>query len=174
MGELAAKAGPADVRLAAFVDAHYQRLVRLAFLICRNGPDAADAVQAGLERAWRGRETLREDTSLRAWVDRIVVREAIRLSSRHRSILSRFLAPRTAEAPAEPVDARAEAALAWTDMRTAFARLSADQRAVITLHLYAGYSVEETAAIVGAPIETVRSRLRLARDRLRRELGPER
>jgi DNA-directed RNA polymerase specialized sigma24 family protein len=38
------------------------------------------------------------------------------------------------------------------------------------LHLYAGYSVAETAEIVGAPVETARSRLRLARQRLRMEL----
>jgi DNA-directed RNA polymerase specialized sigma24 family protein len=37
--------------------------------------------------------------------------------------------------------------------------------------LYAGYTVQETADIVGAPLETVRSRLRLARERLRTVLG---
>lgn len=36
--------------------------------------------------------------------------------------------------------------------------------------MHAGYTVAETAAMVGAPDETVRSRLRLARQRLRREL----
>jgi len=41
---------------------------------------------------------------------------------------------------------------------------------VIALHLYAGYSVVETAEAVGAPVETVRSRLRLARERMRRQL----
>ena len=60
---------------------------------------------------------------------------------------------------------------ARTELRVAFATLSPEQRAVVALHLYAGYSVLETAALVDAPIETVRSRLRLARERLRRELG---
>jgi DNA-directed RNA polymerase specialized sigma24 family protein len=40
----------------------------------------------------------------------------------------------------------------------------------VALHLYAGHSVAETADIVGAPLETVRSRLRLARERLRHAL----
>jgi RNA polymerase sigma-70 factor (ECF subfamily) len=55
-------------------------------------------------------------------------------------------------------------------LRAAFARLPSDQRAVIALHLHAGYSLAETAAIVDAPLETVRTRLRRAKDRLRREL----
>ena len=65
--------------VGAFVTEHYDRLVRLAWLICRNGPDAADAVQRGLEQAWRQRGTLRDEASLRPWIDRVVVREAIRL-----------------------------------------------------------------------------------------------
>ena len=59
---------------------------------------------------------------------------------------------------------------AWSALRIAFDRLSPDQRAALALHLHFGYSIAETAAIVGAPEETVRSRIRLARDRLRREL----
>jgi DNA-directed RNA polymerase specialized sigma24 family protein len=41
----------------------------------------------------------------------------------------------------------------------------------VALHLHAGYTVSETAELVGAPIETVRSRLRVAREHLRRELA---
>src|SRR6185369_5563999 len=71
-----------DRALGAFVAEHYDRLVRLAYLICRHGPDAADAVQRGLEQAWRRRATLRDDERLRPWLDRVVVREAIRLGRR--------------------------------------------------------------------------------------------
>ena len=173
MGTAAEHGSQADARLADFVAAHYHRLVRLAFLVCRDGPDAADAVQSGLERAWKRREALRDDASLRAWLDRIVVREAIRLSSRRRSWLDR-LRSRPDEVVVEPLDARAEVSLAWTEVREAFASLSADQRAAVALHLWAGYSVQETADLVGAPVETVRSRLRLARGHLRRDLGEER
>ena len=35
----------------------------------------------------------------------------------------------------------------------------------------AGYSITETAEVVGAPLETVRSRLRLAREQLRFQLS---
>jgi RNA polymerase sigma-70 factor (ECF subfamily) len=71
----------------------------------------------------------------------------------------------------EPVPVAAAEPEDLIAVRAAFGRLPRDQRAVIALHLYAGYSVIETAAIVEAPIETVRSRLRLAKDRLRRDLA---
>jgi RNA polymerase sigma-70 factor (ECF subfamily) len=70
----------------------------------------------------------------------------------------------------EPIDPRATDAPRVAELKAAFARLSAEQRAVVALHLYAGYSVAETAELVGAPVETARSRLRLARQRLRMEL----
>jgi RNA polymerase sigma-70 factor (ECF subfamily) len=56
-------------------------------------------------------------------------------------------------------------------LREALGHLSPDHRAVIALHLYAGYSVDETARVLQVPFDTVRSRLRAARERLRRELG---
>ena len=56
-------------------------------------------------------------------------------------------------------------------LREALGRLSPDHRAVVALHLYAGYSVDETARILQVPFDTVRSRLRAARERLRRELS---
>ena len=70
----------------------------------------------------------------------------------------------------EPADTRATDGSLSSAISAGFAKLSSEQRAVVVLHLHAGYSVSETAAMVGAPEETVRSRLRLARQRLRREL----
>jgi DNA-directed RNA polymerase specialized sigma24 family protein len=79
-----------DAAIAAFVAEHYDRLLRLARLVCRDTSDAADAVQVGLEQAWRKRSTLRDDARVRAWLDRIVVREAVRISKSRQSWLSRL------------------------------------------------------------------------------------
>ena len=153
--------------LDVFVRTHYPRLVRLAGLITRDADQAQDAVQAALERAWRKRDHVRDAGSLRSWLDRIVAREAIR-QTRGSGLTSLFRG--------EPAD--------WTEfpaalpepaematLRAALGRLSPDHRAVIALHLYAGYSVDETARVLQVPFDTVRSRLRAARERLRRELA---
>ena len=152
--------------LDGFVDEHYPRLVRLAGLVTRDVDQAQDAVQAALERAWRKRDQAHADT-FRAWLDRIVVREAIRLAQgRNRLAPWRHDSTDWVEMPASTPEPTEIAML-----REALGRLSPDHRAVVALHLYAGYSVEETARVLQIPFDTVRSRLRAARERLRRELG---
>ncbi|HYI22127.1 MAG TPA: RNA polymerase sigma factor [Candidatus Limnocylindrales bacterium] len=159
-----------DAAIAAFVAEHYDRLLRLARLVCRDASDAADAVQAALEQAWRKREALNDEARMRPWLDRIVAREAIRISKRRQSLLGRLLTPVQNVTWIEPGDQRASDPQTFVALRAAFVRLSPDQRAVVALHLHLGYSVAETAAIVGAPDETVRSRLRVATQLLRAEL----
>ena len=156
--------------LTEFVLANNDRLIRLAGLVCRNVADAEDAVQAALERAWRNQGALRDRDRLKPWLDRIVVRESIRLTRSRESLLGRLLGRDNDEIVVEPEDDRAPDATRIAELRHAFERLSAEQRAVVALHLYAGYSVAETASIVGVPLETARSRLRLARQHLRIEL----
>lgn len=156
--------------LTEFVRANNDRLIRLAGLVCRNVSDAEDAVQAALERAWRNQSRLRDQERLKPWLDRIVVREAIRITRSRESLLGRLLGRDGDEIEIETVDRSAPDAEKIAELKAAFQRLSAEQRAVVALHLYAGYSVAETAEIVGAPVETARSRLRLARQRLRMEL----
>ena len=71
-------AASVEDQLAAFFEAHYERMVRLAGLVCRSGVLAEDAVQAAMEQAWKRRSSLRDPGRMRWWLDRIVVREAIR------------------------------------------------------------------------------------------------
>jgi len=156
--------------LTEFVRDNNDRLIRLAGLVCRNVADAEDAVQTALVRAWRSQAALRDQERLKPWLDRIVVREAIRITRSRENVLGRLFGRDREDIVVEPLDDRAADAAQITDLNLAFARLSAEQRAVVALHLYAGYSVAETAELVGAPVETARSRLRLARRHLRIEL----
>lgn len=157
--EFVVRIGPAD--LEPFVVEHYPRLIRLAVLLCRHGGDAEDAVQTALERAWRSRHHLQDPARIRPWLDRIVVREAARLL-RNNQRVAELRSMTDERSTADAADTVA--------IKVALARLSSDQRAAVVLHLYAGYSVADTAAIVSAPAETVRSRLRVARDLLRHAL----
>jgi RNA polymerase sigma-70 factor (ECF subfamily) len=158
-----------DAAIEAFVAEHYDRLLGLARLICRDPSDSADAVQVGLEQAWRRRATLRDEASLRSWLDRIVMREAVRTAKRRQSWLSRLITPRPDVEWVEVADRQGTEPATFVALRAAFSRLSPEQRAVVAVHQHLGYTVAETARIVGAPEETVRSRLRLARQRLRGE-----
>jgi DNA-directed RNA polymerase specialized sigma24 family protein len=158
-----ATTSPDSAALGAFVSDHYARLIRLATLVCHSVDEAEDAVQSGLERAWRNRGSLNDPTRLRAWLDKIVVREAIRAKGRR---LTTMVSVATGAVDRHFPDE-------WTGLRIAFSQLSREQRAVVALHLYLGYTVAATAELIGSPTETIRSRLRLARDRLRHLLADE-
>ena len=159
-----------EAQLTDFFGVHYDRLVRLAALVCHADTSVEDAVQAAMEQAWRRRHTLRDPNLLRPWLDQIVVREAIRLN--RRPWWSRLTQQLGADPGApDPPDRRTGVDPTWIALSVAFRTLPAEQRAVVALHLYEGYPVDETAELMGATIETTRSRLRLARKRLRRELG---
>ena len=152
--------------LEELVSQHYDRLLRIAVLICRDRTDAEDAVQVALERAWRHGQDLRDPARLPAWLHRIVVREAIRLEHRRRGLIARWLASPREIAVGLSADGDRD-----LDLQVALRDLPVEQRAALVLHYHAGFSVAETAALSGVPLETTRSRLRLARDRLRAVLG---
>jgi RNA polymerase sigma-70 factor (ECF subfamily) len=158
-------------QLVDFFDAHYGRMTRLAGLVCNDAWMAEDVVQVAMEQAWRHRRSLRDAERLRSWIDRIVVREAIRMN--RRSSLRRGIQPLTddhARALHDPRDGIGPAKLM---LDAAFATLVVEQRAAIVLHLHLGYTVSETARLMRASVETTRSRLRLARHRLRAAIGEE-
>jgi len=59
------------------------------------------------------------------------------------------------------------------DLARALDQLAPDHRAAIVLHYYQDLSVEETASALGAPVDTVKSRLKTALRRLRALTGSE-
>jgi RNA polymerase sigma-70 factor (ECF subfamily) len=158
-----------------FVVEHYRRLIALAALVDGDTASAEDVVQTSLERAWRSRGSLRGTESLKPWLDRIVVREAARERRIRLRWLPRLVRPLAVTEIAAPIrdleDQRAARFPERAAIRAVLAQLGPGHRAVVVLHLHAGYSVDETAEILGVPRETVRSRLRAARERLRVALG---
>jgi RNA polymerase sigma-70 factor, ECF subfamily len=162
---------PASVegQLATFFEAEYERMVRLAGLICRSGSNAEDAVQAAMEQAWRRRSSLRDPSRMRWWLDRIVVREAIRIN--RRPWWGRLGVSHADEPASLLPDPAGQTTPQRMALIAAFEALTPEQRAACVLHLHLGYGVIETAELMGAGVETTRSRLRLARRRLRAELS---
>lgn len=166
-----ATVGQEPVTLEAVLADEYGRLVRLAGVICRDPADAQDAVQMAVERALRAHDALRDPAKVRAWLNQIIVNESIRIDQRRRRWWSRLSAgPREIEVVSDADDPASGNVAAAAALRIAFDDLPVDQRVVVALHYYAGYSVAEAAVIAGVPLETARSRLRLARSHLRRVL----
>ncbi|MDZ3991144.1 sigma-70 family RNA polymerase sigma factor [Pseudomonas sp. Teo4] len=144
-----------------------QRLRRFAIWLTRESGSADDLVQATVERALSRSSQQRDADSLRAWLFTILYRQFLdgkRRDRLHARWLSWF---GRAEAQDEPVGGDLESiVLAQADLQ-AFARLSAEQRALLLLVSVEGLSYKEAAQALGIPIGTVMSRLSRARAALR-------
>lgn len=75
------------------------------------------------------------------------------------------------EGYADRIDSRVSAAAVQQDLIKALAGLSAGDREVLLLIAWADLTYEETAAALGIPLGTVRSRLNRSRRKVREALG---
>ena len=157
-----------DDGLEALLVERYPDLLRLAFLILHDPAEAEDATQLALERAWRSRAQLRSSEGSLYWLRRIVVREALRARS---SPWRRLRSPIQLREIDPPSGSNYAVGAERLDLVRAFESLPADQSAVVALHHCLAYPISEVAEMLAVPVETVRSRLRLAMRRLRKELS---
>jgi RNA polymerase sigma-70 factor (ECF subfamily) len=146
------------------------RVRNLVRYLVRGDSDADDLAQDGLVAVLRGLGTFRGEAPFESWADRIVVRTTFAGLRRRRQEAAELA---HAEADLRPASSDAARPDDYADRRRAVALLdvlSTEQRHAMVMHHVLEMSVPEIAEEVGAPVETVRSRLRLARARLR-ELG---
>jgi RNA polymerase sigma factor (sigma-70 family) len=155
---------------------HQELAFRTAYLITRNAADAEDAAQTALVKAYYALPRFRRGAPLRPWLLAIVANEA---RNRVRSAARRaVLAQRVAE-ERRPDDAvpSPEAALLDSERRdellAAIDSLPDPAREAIACRYLLELSEEETAAALGCPRGTVKSRVARALERLRAELGEE-
>jgi RNA polymerase sigma-70 factor (ECF subfamily) len=148
-----------DLLAAGIVD----RLYSVARLMLRDADRAEDATQETLVRCWRDLPRLREPSRFDAWLQRLLmnaINDEFRSERRH-SANVRVLR-------LEPSEADRSGAIALREeLQRGFERLSLDHRAVLVLRLYLGLSIEETAAVIGIPAGTAKSRLHYATEAMR-------
>ncbi len=146
------------------------RLRRFAVWLTREPGSADDLVQATVERALSRRDQQRDADALRAWLFTILYRlflDGKRRERLHARWLSWF---GRAERDDEPVGGNLEAiVLAQADLQ-AFARLTAEQRALLLLVSIEGLSYKEAAEVANVPVGTIMSRLARARAALQARL----
>jgi RNA polymerase sigma-70 factor, ECF subfamily len=160
---LAASAAGGDTgAFETLVRRHYAAVWRVAFLSVREEMAAEELTQDTFLRAYGALAGWRGDASLRTWLATICRRLCI-----DRARLKRLetVATPDLEAVAGSTSETEELADRF-DLRAALDRLPADDREAFLLVHHYGYSSFETAALLGVPASTVRSRVGRARQRL--------
>lgn len=141
-------------------------------------PDVDDFVQEGLFAFSKALVSFRGESSVVHFARQVTVRQTAHVLRRNRAQRRKHAAAPFDDSIAD--DARSPHASALAGERMAIwhevlAELPEEQAEAITLKVILGYSVEEIASASDAPSNTVRSRLRLAKDVLRLRLrGSER
>jgi RNA polymerase sigma factor (sigma-70 family) len=161
---------------AALLRMHQPAARRLAAVVCGSASEADEAAQDAFVKAWYGLDRFRDGARFRPWLLRIVANEARnrRRSAGRRSGYELRFAEDPVSGGAAPSP---EAAVLATDRRRtvglALAELPAGQRDVVACRYLVGLDEAETAAVLGLPRGTVKSRAARGLRRLR-ELLPER
>ncbi|KWX65475.1 RNA polymerase sigma factor SigM [Mycobacterium sp. NAZ190054] len=144
---------------------HHRQLYRLAQLTSRDPDDAADALQDAMLAAHRTAATFRHDSAVSSWLYRIVVNACLDRLRRNRTRDCDELDDRLCGG----VDPTGHVDTAIVIER-ALMRLPVEQRAAVVAVDMQGYSVAETARMLGVAEGTVKSRCSRARTKLAESL----
>lgn len=175
-----------DGNLAAFDSLyarHDRRVFRHILRMVRDHSESCDLAQEVWIKVTQARRSYEPTAKFSTWLYRIVVnhvRDYYKLArNRHRGeSLDDDSADEQARAAMEPTMARHDEPDAWLirkqsseELIAAIDRLPVLQREALLLHIDAGMSLDEIAAMTLVNFETVKSRIRYAMKKLRDELG---
>lgn len=126
------------------------------------GPDGGpELLGDALSRAYERLDQVRSPDALLGWARTLLVRLYID-GRRRRARLVRLDTIRVAVPAPDPRD---------LDVRRALARLPRDRRALVVLHYWLGFTLPQTASILGIREGTAKSRLHATLTQLRRDLA---
>jgi RNA polymerase sigma-70 factor (ECF subfamily) len=167
---IAAHAAGDPRAFAELVRRHRDRMWAVALRTLRDPEEAADALQEAFISAFRAASSFRAESQVTTWLHRIVVNACL---DRIRRRQARPTVPLPDAGPGEP----AAAGDAMADRETklvvaeALAALPEEQRVPIVLVDVEGYSVADTARLLGIAEGTVKSRCARGRVKLAKVLG---
>lgn len=166
---LAAVATGDQAALGALYDRHAAAAMGLACRVVGDRRTAEEVVQDGFVAVWRRASTYDPARGAgRAWVLAIVHHRAIdRLRGRVATGLEVDILAAADTAAASDVWAEVDARLTGEAISAVLVHLSPEQRAAIELGFFGGFTHVEIAERLGAPLGTVKGRLRLGLARLR-------
>jgi RNA polymerase sigma-70 factor, ECF subfamily len=163
--ELLRRIGARDRQaLRELYELHYQRLVRFLRRRTRRRDLVDEVINDTFMVVWDKAAGFRGDSRVSTWIMGIAYRRALNLLRTEYRARECMVLP-TIEEP-QVRDSTEQCDLAEV-MGHALESLSTDQRAVLELTYYLGHSCSETAVIMGCPINTVKTRMFHARNKLR-------
>lgn len=151
------------------VERHQQRVRATAISMLGSVPEAEDVAQETFIRFHRALQDFRGEAKLSTYLSRIAINLSLNELKRKQRSQRWLTFSRTDEATPD-LSASPDRQDLKDSLQKALQMLRPDSRAVVTLRLVEGYSVQETADILKLPKGTVASRLARAQQQLRKIL----
>lgn len=175
VGELLVQLAAGDrAAFARLYDMLSARVFGLILRVLVNRAQSEEVLQEVFLEVWQSAGAFAPNRGQgRTWVMTIAHRRAVDRvrSAQASSERDRRAGLREHGVPYDGVAEEVELRLEGRRVAAALAGLSDPQREAITLAYYGGYSQSEIAALVGAPLGTVKTRMRDGLSRLREEMG---
>lgn len=142
---------------------HEEQIYRMAFIYVKNESDALDIVQEVAYRSFKKIGTLKNPEFFKTWLIKMTIACSIDLLRKNKKVVQLksecddFIGTVEEDFP-----------LSIT-LQQLLEKLNEDERSIVVLRFYEGYSFIEIADFFNMPIGTIKSRLYRALSKLRRE-----
>jgi RNA polymerase sigma-70 factor, ECF subfamily len=151
---------------------YYHALLRFAYRLTRDLEAAQETVNDVMFIVWQSAATFAGKSKVSTWIMGIAYHKSLKHLQKSRLWTSRFKAADVSDAI--ELSSLAGALTDGLDVHDLLERglraLPAKQRAAMELTYYYGFSYEEIAAIMDCPVNTVKTRMFHAREKLKRTL----
>jgi RNA polymerase sigma-70 factor (ECF subfamily) len=165
--------------LAQLYDRYNRLIFSLALAVVNDRATAEEVTLDVFMRVWQKAATYRADQAkVSTWLTHITRNHAIDMLRRRAVRLDQSAVhweERTFKAESSEQDPQdfAEVSLLRERVRVALAQLPADQRQAVLLAYFSGFSQSQIATVLKQPLGTIKTRLRLAMQKLRESLREE-
>lgn len=149
------------------MDRHRDRVYALALRITRSPEDAEDVAQQAFVRAWNALGQFRGDSAFSTWLHRIAARRALDRATQTRARQNQELTAEVAGLALEAAPAEDRDGILARRLERLITRLTAAQRAVVTLYYWEENLIGDIAVTLRMPENTVKTHLSRARAVLR-------
>ncbi|TME26330.1 MAG: sigma-70 family RNA polymerase sigma factor [Chloroflexi bacterium] len=157
--------------LATLYDRYGRLAYSLAYRILGESEGAEDVVQDAFLSAWRGAASYRPDRgNPRSWLLSIVHHRAVDILRRKTTFRPAPLEAAELQPANEDTAASAERNVEDRTVREALDALPQAQRRTIELAYFGGYTHVELSELMGVPLGTVKGRMRIGLQKMRRSL----
>jgi RNA polymerase sigma factor (sigma-70 family) len=136
---------------------HKGTMYRVARTILPRDEDCADAIQEAILKAFRGMRTLREPRYFKTWLVRILLNECQQIHRQRKKLVSM-------EEYADP--SIREKGFEQIEVHELLDALPDDQKHILKLFYIEDLSIHDLALILDIPENTVKTRLRRARENM--------